>query len=138
MTLLQDGNATAEAAAHAEANWAGSLDRLADDGRRRLTVWVGWIEFDLLLGDVHSLKGKRGVVRPLVAEVRRRFAVAAAETGTLDLHRRAGVGVSVVAADARHVRDVLDEVERFVAARPETELLSARRGLASSADDSAD
>ena len=29
VTLLQDGNATAEAAAHAEANWAGSLDRLA-------------------------------------------------------------------------------------------------------------
>ena len=101
-------------------------------------MWVGWIEFDLLLGDVHSLKGKRGVVRPLVAEVRRRFAVAVAETGTLDLHRRAGVGVSVVAVDAGHVRDVLDEVERFVAARPETELLSARRGLASSDDESAD
>jgi uncharacterized protein YlxP (DUF503 family) len=98
-------------------------------------VWIGWIEFDLLLGDVHSLKGKRGVVRPLVAEVRRRFAVSVAETGHLDLHRRAGVGVAVTAADAGHVRDVLDEVERFVAARPETELLSAHRGLISSDDD---
>ncbi|HEY0375027.1 MAG TPA: DUF503 domain-containing protein [Amnibacterium sp.] len=97
-------------------------------------MWIGWIEFDLLLGDVHSLKGKRAVVRPLVAEVRRRFTVAAAEVGTLELHRRAGVGVSVVAADARHVTEVLDEVERFVAARPETELLSARRGLAASDD----
>ncbi|MCU1472274.1 DUF503 domain-containing protein [Amnibacterium sp.] len=97
-------------------------------------MWIGWIEFDLLLGDVHSLKGKRSVVRPLVAELRRRFAVAAAEVGTLDLHRRAGVGVSAVAADARHVTEVLDEIERFVAARPETELLSARRGLASSDD----
>jgi hypothetical protein len=101
-------------------------------------VWIGWIEFDLLLGDVHSLKGKRGIVRPLVAEVRRRFAVSVAETGTLDLHRRAGVGVSVAAADAGHVRDVLDQVERFVADRPETTLLSARRGLASSTDESAD
>lgn len=98
-------------------------------------MWIGWIEFDLLLGDVHSLKGKRGVVRPLVAEVRRRFAVSVAETGHLDLHRRAGVGVVVAAADAAHVRDVLDEVERFVAARPETELLSARRRLLSSDDD---
>jgi uncharacterized protein YlxP (DUF503 family) len=98
-------------------------------------VWIGWIEFDLLLGDVHSLKGKRGVVRPLVAEVRRRFAVSVAETGHLDLHRRAGVGVAVTAADPGHVRDVLDEVERFVAARPETELLSAHRGLISSDDD---
>ncbi|MGN6742597.1 MAG: DUF503 domain-containing protein [Amnibacterium sp.] len=97
-------------------------------------MWIGWIEFDLLLGDVHSLKGKRGVVRPLVAEVRRRFAVSVAETGHLDLHRRAGIGVAVTAADAGHVRDVLDEVERFVAARPETELLSARRGLLSADD----
>jgi uncharacterized protein YlxP (DUF503 family) len=97
-------------------------------------VWIGWLEFDLLLGDVHSLKGKRAVVRPLVAELRRRFTVAAAEVGDLDLHRRAGVGVSVVAVDSRHVTEVLDEVERFVAARPETELLAARRGLASSDD----
>jgi uncharacterized protein YlxP (DUF503 family) len=97
-------------------------------------VWIGWIEFDLLLGDVHSLKGKRAVVRPLVAELRRRFTVAAAEVANLDLHRRAGIGASVVAADARHVTDVLDEIERFVAARPETELLAARRGLASSDD----
>ena len=97
-------------------------------------MWIGWIEFDLLLGDVHSLKQKRSVVRPVVAELARRFSVSAAETGSLDLHRRAGVGVSLVAADARHVRDVLDEVERFVAARPEVELLAARRGLASSDD----
>ena len=97
-------------------------------------MWIGWIEFDLLLGDVHSLKGKRAVVRPLVAELRRRFPVAAAEVANLDLHRRAGVGASVVAADARHVTEVLDEIERFVAARPETELLASRRGLASSDD----
>jgi uncharacterized protein YlxP (DUF503 family) len=97
-------------------------------------VWIGWIEFDLLLGDVHSLKGKRSFVRPLVAELGRRFDVTAAEVRHQDLHRRAGVGAAVVAGDARHVTDVLDEVERFVAARPELELLSARRGLASSDD----
>lgn len=22
-------------------------------------MWIGWIEFDVLLGDVHSLKGER-------------------------------------------------------------------------------
>ena len=98
-------------------------------------MWIGWIEFDLLLGDVHSLKGKRSVVRPLVAELSRRFSVSAAEVGDHDLHRRARVGATLVAGEARHVQDVLDEVERFVAARPETELLSARRGLASSEDE---
>ena len=98
-------------------------------------MWIGWIEFDLLLGDVHSLKGKRSIVRPLVAELARRFAVTAAEVGDQDLHRRARIGAGIVAADAAHVRDVLDGMERFVAERPETELLTTRRGLASSDDD---
>jgi uncharacterized protein YlxP (DUF503 family) len=31
-------------------------------------VWIGWLEFDLLLGDVHSLKQKRSAIRPLIAE----------------------------------------------------------------------
>jgi uncharacterized protein len=88
-------------------------------------VVVGVISFDLLLGDVGSLKQKRAVVRPLVAGLRR-FEVCAAETRHVELHRRAEVSASVVAADHRHVRDVLAECERWVAGRPEVELLSAR------------
>jgi uncharacterized protein len=104
--------------------------------RRRFgTVWIGWLEFDLLLGDVRSLKEKRSLVRPIIAELQRRFNVAAAETGALDLHRRAGVGLAVVAADRQHVVDVLDAAERLVAARPEVELLSVGRRLRRSDDD---
>jgi uncharacterized protein len=69
-------------------------------------MWIGWIEFDLLLGDVHSLKEKRSAVRPVVAEIKRRFDVS---------------------ADRAHLVEVLGAVERFVAARPEMELLSARQ-----------
>lgn len=92
-------------------------------------MFVGTLSLDLLLGDVRSLKQKRSVVRPVVAELRRRFDVACAETGHLDLHRRAEVGVAVVAADSGHCVDVLDACERLVAARPELELLTARRRL---------
>jgi len=92
-------------------------------------MFVGALEFDVLLGDVWSLKQKRSVVRPLIADLRRRFEVSAAESGHLDLHRRALIGVAVVAADGGHVRDVLDECERLVAGRPELELLSAHRRL---------
>ena len=60
-------------------------------------MFTGTLTADLLLGDVHSLKGKRAVVRPIVAELRRRFAVSAAEVGDQDLHRRAQVGVATVA-----------------------------------------
>jgi uncharacterized protein len=98
-------------------------------------VFVGALELDVLLGDVHSLKQKRSVVRPVVAELRRRFEVAAAEAGHLDLHRRALLGVSLVAVDAGHVTDVLDRCERLVAARPELELLSARRRMIGPEDD---
>lgn len=92
-------------------------------------MYVGALELDVLLGDVHSLKEKRSVVRPVVAELRRRFEVAAAEAGHLDLHRRALVGVGCVAADHSRVVDLLDGCERLVAARPEIELLSARRRI---------
>lgn len=97
-------------------------------------MWIGWIEFDILLGDVHSLKQKRSVVRPLVAELRRRFSVSAAETGWLNLHRRAGIGIAMVGADRPHLVEVLDSAERLVAGRPEIELLSTRRGLSHSDD----
>jgi hypothetical protein len=93
-------------------------------------VYVGALTLDVLLGDVRSLKQKRSVVRPLVAEVRRRFpGVAVGETGHLDLHRRAEIGVAVVSSTAANARQVLDACERFVAARPEIELLAARQRL---------
>lgn len=92
-------------------------------------MFAGVVELDVLFGDVGSLKMKRSLVRPLVAELRRRFEVSAAEAGHLDLHRRSLIGVSCVAADMGHVVEVLDRCERVVAARPELELLSARRRI---------
>lgn len=97
-------------------------------------MWTGTLELDLLLGDVHSLKEKRSIVRPLLAELNR-LSVSAAEVDHLDLHRRATVGVAVVAADRQHVVEVLDAAERLAAGRPEAELLSARRVLRTSEDD---
>jgi len=93
-------------------------------------VYVGALTIDVLLGDVRSLKQKRSVVRPLIAEVHRKFpGVAVGETGHLDLHRRAEIGIAVVSSTAANARDVLDACERFVAERPEIEVLSARQRL---------
>ena len=99
-----------------------------------MTMWIGALEFDLLLGDVHSLKEKRSVVRPLIAEVRKRFDLSVAEVDHLDLHRRAGIGLAAVSPDRSHLIEVLDAAERLVAQRPEADLLSARRGLQTSDD----
>jgi hypothetical protein len=97
-------------------------------------MWIGWLEFDLLLGDVRSLKQKRSAIRPVVAELQRKFSVSAAETGSHDLYRRAGIGVVIASADRAHAVDVLDAAERLVTAHPEFELLSVRRGLLRSDD----
>ncbi|MCX5229049.1 MULTISPECIES: DUF503 domain-containing protein [unclassified Streptomyces] len=92
-------------------------------------MYVGTLSFDLLLGDVRSLKEKRSVVKPIVAELQRKFAVSVAEVSAQNLHRRAEIGVAMVSGDPGHLSDVLDRCERLVAARPEVELLSVRRRL---------
>jgi uncharacterized protein len=100
-----------------------------------MAMWMGALEFDLLLGDVHSLKEKRSLIRPLIAEVRRRFELSVAEVDHLELHRRAGIGVATVSADRAHLVEVLDAVEQLVAYRPEVELLSVRRIVRSANDE---
>ena len=92
-------------------------------------MYTGTAVFDLLLpGDSRSLKVKRSYVRPIVAALRR-YEVAAAEVGALDLHGRTEIGVAVVAAEARQVSRVLDSCERLVAGRPEVELLAVHRRM---------
>jgi len=97
-------------------------------------MWIGWNEFDILLGDVHSLKSKRSVVRPIVAEIRRRFQVSIAEVEDAELYQRARLGVSVVSGDRAYIEQTLTRVEEMVARRPEIELLSSKMRLVHSAD----
>jgi uncharacterized protein len=85
------------------------------------------IRIELRLPDVRSLKAKRAVVRPIVDGARRRFAVASAEVGAQDVWRRAELGFAAVSSSARHVTEVVDQVERFVWSFPEVEVVSASR-----------
>ena len=98
-------------------------------------MYVGVLSLDLRFGDVHSLKEKRSLVRPIVAELRKRYDVAAAEAGHVELHRRSLLGIAVVATDRGHCVEVLDACERLVASRPEVELLSARQQFVSEEDE---
>ena len=71
-----------------------AVPRLSGAAVRGDAMYVGSLELDVLLGDVHSLKEKRAVVKPIVAELRRRFTVAAAEVGDPDLHTAVQVQVA--------------------------------------------
>lgn len=86
------------------------------------------MECDLLLGDVHSLKGKRAVIRPLLARLKR-LEVSVSEVGDADLHRRAVVGVAVAAGQPSVAERVLQECERIVADDVECQLLAVRQRI---------
>jgi uncharacterized protein len=81
----------------------------------------------LRLNDVHSLKEKRSVIRPIVEGTRRRYSVAAAEVAHQDSLREATIGVAVVSGQAGHAAEVADAVERFVWSFPEIQVLSVER-----------
>jgi uncharacterized protein YlxP (DUF503 family) len=87
---------------------------------------VGALAFELHLPDVHSLKEKRAVVRPIVDGARHRFAVSAAEVDHQDLWQRATLAMAVVSGTESQARDVLDAVERFVWSFPEIEVVEAQ------------
>ena len=89
---------------------------------------VGAVSFDLHLPQVHSLKEKRAVIRPILDGARNRYRVAAAEVGVQDRWQRARLGMAAVAGSPSHVEDVLAQVERFVWSFPEVEVVQAQRG----------
>ena len=95
---------------------------------------VASLTMELRLPASHSLKDKRATLRPILDGARRRYAVAAAEVDRQDAWQSAVVGMAAVSGSARHARDVLDSVERFVWSFPEIEVSSATRNWMSDED----
>ena len=69
-----------------------------------------------------SLKDKRGVVKPLVEGMRHRFGLSVAETGFQDKWQRAEIGAAVVSGSVGHVRQIVDELERWLWRQAEVEV----------------
>ncbi len=90
-------------------------------------MYVLALDIDLHLPACRSLKAKRATLRPVIEGLRRRFHVSVAEVGDNDVWQRARIGVAAVAGTESHVRDVMDEVERFVWAQPDIEVLRIDR-----------
>ena len=72
-----------------------------------------------------SLKDRRQVVRSLLDGARQRFGVSAAEVGGQDTWQLATLGFAVAASEARIAEQTLDEIDRFLWARPDIEVLGA-------------
>jgi len=75
---------------------------------------VGVLRLVVFIPENHSLKGKRGVLRKIKAQVSNNFNVSISETDDQDLWQRATFGVSQVGTDEAHVDGALRAVVKFI------------------------
>lgn len=73
-----------------------------------ITTW------DLHLPGCHSLKDKRGILKPLTSALRRSLNVSVAETGNQDLWQRAEIACAVVGSAQVVVEETLRAADRMV------------------------
>jgi hypothetical protein len=75
---------------------------------------VGVLKVSLLLPENHSLKGKRGVLKRIQAQVSNRFNISVAECGDQDLWQSAILGFGMVGTSQPIVEATLQKVVDFV------------------------
>jgi uncharacterized protein len=85
---------------------------------------VGLCRIQLRLPENQSLKGKRQVLKSLIARLHNSFGVSVAEVDDNDRWQLASLGVACVANTSNHANEVLSSVVRFIeTTRPDLELL---------------
>jgi hypothetical protein len=77
-------------------------------------VTVAIARVTLFLGESHSLKDKRMVLRRLKDLVRQKFNVSAAEVSENDKWQRAVLGLALVGNNRKFAETALNEVLRFI------------------------
>lgn len=87
---------------------------------------VGSCMITLHLPGVRSLKEKRSIVKSLLARMRNRFNVSAAEVAAQDTHGRAVLGVACVSGDAGYAQGQLESLLRWIEEeRPDLTILDS-------------
>lgn len=85
---------------------------------------VGSCIIELHLPRVHSLKEKRGILKSLLAQIQKKFNVAAAEVGLHDVWQSSTIGLAVVSTSSVHAEQMLDTIAQWVeTTRPDLEVL---------------
>jgi len=75
---------------------------------------VGVLKLNLLLPENHSLKGKRGVLKRIQAQVANQFNISVTECGDQDLWQSAVLGFGVVGTSRPILEATLQKVVEFV------------------------
>lgn len=77
-----------------------------------MVVGIGIIE--LRLHDCHSLKGKRKVIKAVIARLKNSFNVSAAEVSSNDKYQKGEIGVALVGNDRGVINSKIDKLFNFV------------------------
>ncbi len=73
-----------------------------------MVVGVGIIIFRI--HECHSLKGKRKIVKSIIARLGNAFNISIAEVGANDVHQRAEIGFSITGNDRRLINSIMDKI----------------------------
>ena len=77
-----------------------------------MVLGLGTITFKL--SDCHSLKGKRKIVKSIIARIRNNFNASIAEVELNDLYQRAKIGFAMVGNDRRVINSKIDKLFEFI------------------------
>jgi uncharacterized protein YlxP (DUF503 family) len=75
---------------------------------------IGVLKIHLRIPENMDLKGKRQVLKSIIAQLRNKFNVSAAEVADNDLWQLATIAVVVVSNDQRFTNEVLSKAVNFV------------------------
>jgi hypothetical protein len=85
-------------------------------------VVVGILNITLYIGGMTSLKDKRSVIKSILAKIKAKFNVSAAETGRQDEWNNCEMGFSCVSNETAHADSMLSSVISFIEADPRVEI----------------
>lgn len=83
---------------------------------------VGILHISLYIGGMTSLKDKRSVIKSILAKVKAKFNVSAAETGLQDQWNNCEMGFCCVSNEAAHADSMLSSVLDFIEGDPRVEV----------------
>lgn len=85
---------------------------------------VGLCKIKLRIPENESLKGKRQVIKSIIARVQNKFSVSIAEVDDNDVWQLASLGIACISNDSRHANEILSHVVDFISeSRFEVEML---------------
>jgi len=86
-------------------------------------MYVATAQITIRLFESNSLKDKRQVTRSVLARLRDKFDVSAAEVGELQSWNLARLGIACVSGEARHAQEVVERAIQYIEqTRPDLEV----------------